>query len=112
MHSIAGALDLQHPAYCDPGRCNRQGRTLHHRSVEAIWVPRQRDTTDASTIRVTVERLDEVDERTGTQVEHPDEAVLDYGGGRRERWGIEDVQDLAGMILNLAASGCRIAAVS
>lgn len=101
MHATTGAdtthptcAETTHPRYCDPARCVHLGPTVHHRSAPEIFFPRQNDTTDATMVWFSIERLDEVDESTGTQVEHPAEVVVDHGDGRRGRWGIDDLRGL------------------
>lgn len=93
MHPTPG-VDTTHPTYCDPTRCVHLGPTVHHCSPPEIFLPRQNDTTDATVVWFSIERLDEVDESTGTQVEHPAELVLDYGDGQRRRWGMDDLREI------------------
>jgi hypothetical protein len=102
VHSMPGAdttthptyAETTHPHYCDRTQCVHLGPTVHHRSAPELFLPRQSDTTDAAMVWFSVERLDEVDETTGTQVEHPAELVLDYGNGQRRRWGIDDLREI------------------
>lgn len=105
-------MNYTHPSYCDRGRCDRSGPNLHHRSSPTPFLPRQRGTTEVLAVSVSVERLDEVDEITGLQTEHPAELVASYEDGRQVRWGVEDFREFSDMVLGLYYNASKVAAAS
>lgn len=101
INSTRTRTAIAHPAYCDLGRCEHHGYAVHHRSAPEIFLPRQRDTTEVNMVHVSVERLDEINEDSGRQTEHPAEVVFSDDRGTRTRIGIEDLRDLTGMAFAL-----------
>lgn len=101
---------IVHPAYCDPSRCVHRGYAVHHCSAPEVFIPRQRDTTEASMVQISIERLDEVD-ATGRQIVHADEVIFSDDCGVHARVGVEDLREMMAVAFGLydADASCRLA---